>query len=99
MGCLRGIFSGSVHCRKQCLCRASPKDARALHDAEFAQLLTAFPVDGYVSRARSASDAGVLRRKGRLKEQDQVATRCCRPNFDFSETNAVTTNILTSASC
>lgn len=39
-------------------------------DLEFSRLLTG-PADIEQGRARSASDAGVLRRKGRLKEQDQ----------------------------
>lgn len=67
-----------ARCRGQTyLGRAAPStlgDAKPVHDAEFEQLITAFPPDSYASRARSASDAGVLRRKGRLKEQDQVAT-------------------------
>jgi hypothetical protein len=53
--------------RGQSRCRASD-------DLEFSQLL--FPGSAEtlrsIGRARSASDAGVLRRKGRLKEQDQL---------------------------
>lgn len=45
------------------------QQARA-DDLEFSRLLTG-PADMEQGRARSASDAGVLRRKGRLKEQDQ----------------------------
>lgn len=64
--------------RSRCLpCRATPgriADNRTMQDSEFAQLLSPVPLDvfGGKGRARSASDAGVLRRKGRLKEQDQL---------------------------
>lgn len=49
-------------------------ETRPLQDSEFAQLLSPVPSDAFGGRgrARSASDAGVLRRKGRLKEQDQL---------------------------
>jgi hypothetical protein len=58
-------------------CAETPRrnsETRALTDSEFAQLLSPVPSDvfGGRGRARSASDAGVLRRKGRLKEQDQL---------------------------
>lgn len=58
-------------------CKALPSrlaDGKAAQDSEFAQLLTPIPSDVYggEARARSASDAGVLRRKGRLKEQDML---------------------------
>lgn len=64
-------------------CNASTSERSAadtrlqdVSDAEFAQLLPvrqpqADPVFGK-PRARSASDANALRRKGRLKEQDQL---------------------------
>jgi IMP-specific 5'-nucleotidase len=47
---------------------------RATDDLEFSQLLFAGPSESLrnIGRARSASDAGVLRRKGRLKEQDML---------------------------
>ena len=59
--------------------RASPSgkvaQAASAEQTEFAQLLSPVPTDVFGpgrARARSASDAGVLRRKGRLKEQDQL---------------------------
>lgn len=73
----------STHCAS---CLAQPRHARAIpcgasdynqrlqqaraDDLEFSRLLSG-PADIEPGRARSASDAGVLRRKGRLKEQDQ----------------------------
>lgn len=63
--------------RSRCVCRVTPgrvADVRSAQDSEFAQLISPVPLDviGGSGRARSASDAGVLRRKGRLKEQDQL---------------------------
>ena len=63
--------------RSRCRCHATPgrvADVRSAQDAEFAQLIAPVPLDviGGSGRARSASDAGVLRRKGRLKEQDML---------------------------
>ena len=63
-------------------CSATPGPAAsttAVQDSEFAQLLSPAPTDvfGVPQRAKSASDAGVLRRKGRLKEQDALIDFIC----------------------
>ena len=60
--------------------RSAPGDARQDAQAStsgsgpeyWQDLLGAPEPDMFGSRARSASDAGVLRRKGHLKEQDQM---------------------------
>lgn len=66
-------LAGRRHARHTA-CRAADYNTRLQQaradDLEFARLLTG-PADIEQGRARSASDAGVLRRKGRLKEQDQ----------------------------
>lgn len=80
MGALRlraAAQSGGAVNSRHVTCKALPgrlADHKAAQDSEFAQLLTPIPSDVYggEARARSASDAGVLRRKGRLKEQDQL---------------------------